>query len=301
VEDLALQKLVQRHPELVEGPDLEGTSYFMAVMAMRPDGDVISSAVRIPAGWNGYELDHELYRTLPTDAGNTLIARRNKHTRIPDGRSLRADLNFRIVAVPAGYNASRSTNRVREILGNRYNHLLLPSADRVLNRLNILLAPDGTILREHVELERQEITFTETRADDPKDVARVAEERAKRLGVDVTQIGLMGTTSIEDGTIKLVDNGTPGGFVDDKRRQLMVSYAWQRGSGESSPTLKQNSVTKPPVDLSTALVIVEREIPEAFSVRPVGAETWMVVLTANGQFIRAGRVQMYGTAEMMAG
>jgi hypothetical protein len=117
----------------------------------------------------------------------------------------------------------------------------------------------------------------------------------------VTQIGLMGTTSIEDGTIKLVDNGTPGGFVDDKRRQLMVSYAWQRGSGESSPTLKQNSVTKPPVDLSTALVIVEREIPEAFSVRPVGAETWMVVLTANGQFIRAGRVQMYGTAEMMAG
>jgi hypothetical protein len=300
MEDLALQKLVQRHPELVEGPDLEGRSYFQAAMAMRPDGDVLSSAVRIPSGSNAYELDYELYRTMPTDAGKTLISNPPKHTVVPDGRSLRANLNFRIVVVPAGYNAARSTNRVRELVGNRYNHLLLPSSGNVLNRLTILLAPDGTILKESVELERQEITRTPPRADDPKDVARVAEDMANRLGTDASEIGLMGSTFIDDGTIKLVDNGTPGGFVDDRRRQLMISYAWKRGSSESSPTLRQDGVTRPPVDLPSALAIVERQIPEAFTRKTTGTEGFMVILAQNGQFVRAGRIKMEGTPGMMA-
>lgn len=299
MKDLALQKLVQRHPELVEGPALEGKR-FLGGIAMRPDGDVIASAVRLPDGIDAYELDHEISRLLPTDGGITQIPRRPKGTVLPDGRTLRADLTLNPVVVPANYNASRSTNRVREILGDRYNHLLLPNAGGMLNRLTILLAPDGTVLKESVELERQTITYRETRSDDPKDVARVAESRAKALGIDVDQIGLMGSTRIEDGTIKLVANGTPGGFVDDRRRELLISYVWRRGSGESSPTLGQRGVAKPPVDLASALTIVERQIPEAFTTSAEGPDICMVVMAANGEFVRAGRVQRYGGAEMNA-
>jgi hypothetical protein len=111
----------------------------------------------------------------------------------------------------------------------------------------------------------------------------------------------MGSTRIEDGTVRLVNDGTPTGFVEDKRRELRVSYAWKRGSGESSPTLGQDGVTKPPVDLASALTIVEKQIPDAFTAKPVGSETLMVVLDANGQLIRAGRVDMNGnTPDMMA-
>jgi hypothetical protein len=144
--DAALQIAVARHPELVEGPAMDGM--FEVVIAMRTDGGVISSAARPATRENIGAVRAELERTLPRDGGLTTSANLRKDTALPDGRSLRADVMMRIALVPDGYDPMRSNVRVLEILGDRYADLMLPAADGYLNRLTVFLAEDGSIQRE---------------------------------------------------------------------------------------------------------------------------------------------------------
>jgi hypothetical protein len=287
-----LQIAVARHPELVEGPAMDGV--FAVGILMRADGSVISSTAQPAKGENIRAVSADLERTLPRDGGVTFNVNRSRDTSLPDGRSLRADVRMRIAMVPDGYDLLRSNVRVLEILGDRYADLMLPAVDGHLNRLTVFLAEDGSIQREKVGRESANRQNSRTfRADDPNDVASMAERIASQLELDVGQIGLFGMTSLENGTLTVVMDEFGNSRADDKRRMLLVEYAWPRREGEAGPRWGQGSVVgsqRSKVDPATALLIVERVIPEAFAPRDPAMGSPTVVLTAKGEFIRAGHV-----------
>jgi hypothetical protein len=196
--------------------------------------------------------------------------------------------------VPNGYDLMRSNLRVLDILGDRYADLMLPVADGYLNRLTVFLAEDGSIQREKLggESTTNQQNSRTFRADDPNDVAAMAERIASQLELDVGQIGLFGMTSLENGSRAMVLDEFGNSRAEDKRRMLVVEYAWPRREGEVAPRWGQGSVDSQAssVDLAKALTIVEQVIPEAFAPRNPALGTSAVVLTAKGEFIRTGHV-----------
>jgi hypothetical protein len=120
----------------------------------------------------------------------------------------------------------------------------------------------------------------------------MAERIASQLELDVGQIGLFGMTSLENGTRTMVMDELGNFRADDKRRMLLVEYAWPRREGEVGPRWGQGGIDSQgsSVDLAKALTIVEQVISEAFAPRNPALGTPTVVLTAKGEFIRAGHV-----------
>lgn len=295
VMDLALQKLVERHPELVTEP-APGNG-FVAAIALHEDGRVLTSTVRpVTDASEGPGISTEVNQTVPTDSGNQYNTTFRKATRLPDGRTLRANVSARVIPLSNNYDAGRSDLRVLQAIGDRYNHLLLPAAGGLLNRLVLFMSEDGQIQREYVERVGP-ATGRTLIASSPDDVAFLADSIAKPLGLDVRQIGQIGTAVVEKGSmVQMV--GADGDFrPDDRRQMLMVTYAWPRRTGESgprwgqSPAASQESPGAVP-DKAAALAIVEREIPDAFRIKDPAAGTPTVVLTARGELIRAGRIQL---------
>ena len=175
----------------------------------------------------------------------------------------------------------------------------LPS-DGGINYLTVLLSEDGIIQRESFDFRRLE-DLKQVRSDDPNDVTSFAESIARRLGIEVDQIGLMGSTTLEEGSMSLVVDASGNPVPNDKRRVLAVQYAWVRRAGEAAPTLGQGGgaggVKSPGVDVVAALAIVERVIPDAFknTDRSLGEPT--VVLSVEGKVIGAGRVRGQNSEE----
>ena len=107
------------------------------------------------------------------------------------------------------------------------------------------------------------------------------------------EIGLFGGTSIEDGVrINILEaDGTTR--HEGNLRTLPVYYAWQRRASERGPKFGQGGLisNRPQLDLSAAQRIVERMIPDAFTVKDRAAGEPYVVLSAKGEVIAAGRAE----------
>jgi hypothetical protein len=292
--NLALQKLVERHPELVEGPPTGDVFY--AAIALYEDGRVYTSMVRpAPPTIESRDISAEVNRSVPKDGGNQLNTTFRKDTKLSDGRALRADVRARIVSMGDAYDTTRSSLRVLQAMGDKYRDLMLPGAGGIMNRLTLFMTDDGRIEREHVERVGPPTGRT-LMGSDANDITFLAESIAKPLGLDVAQIGLMGTTELEEGSLVMFVDASGNSRPDDQRRLLMVTYAWPRRAGETGPRWGQRMFTsapqQPTVDPAAALAIVEREIPDAFRVKDPAAGTPTVVLTAKGELIKTGRVQM---------
>lgn len=288
--DLALQRAVARYPEMVQGPEIEGR--FVLVLTMRENGEVLSSAMRVATPQNDRDVTAELDRMLPRDAGNQTSTMWMKANPLPDGRLLRTNASVRYSVVPNDYDESRSSVRVQEILRSKYAELMLPSGGNEISRVTVFLSGDGNIERESTERARLEDMQT-MRSDEPSHVERFAESIASKLSLDVAQIGLMGVTTVEEGSMAVVLGADGNSRPDDRRRRLFVYYAWQRRPGETAPKWGQGGrdARQPKIDLAAALAIAERQLPEAFTALDRSAGDPTVVLTAKGEFIRAGWVK----------
>jgi hypothetical protein len=291
--DQALRKVVERHPELVDGPAIEGQFFVGALM--QDDGALLDSVVKQAAGEAMGDTSAEIQRALPNDGAGRQNSGRRKGSLLPDGRALRADVSLIVATVSTRYDMARSSMRVLEALGHKYDDLLLPATGEQMNRLTVLMWADGRIQREHVDsINRNLGSGRSLRGGDTSDADFLARSIADRLEIDPSQIGLMGVTAVEQGSLVL--SAGPDGVArpDDRRRMLQVYYAWPRRAGDPGPTLGQagsTAVTTTTYDQVAALKIVERLMPDAFTSTDRTAGTPTIVLSAKGEVIRVGRVK----------
>jgi hypothetical protein len=291
--DPILQKMVERYPELVEGPEIVD-GIFVVAMTMRANGTVVDSTLRLATRATQRNVAAELDRLVPSDGGNRLMGTRDRSAPLPDGRTLRADLVMRVATVPDDYDPARSNVRIDALIREKYAHLMRPAAGGELNRLTIFLSEDDRILREQVEEPmRRPQNGTALLGSDRNDVLRLATRITERLGLTIEQVGLIGAFGLEEGSLVAIKDATGGFRTDDQRRVLVVEYAWPRREGESGPRWGQGgrAAQAPSVDPAAALTIVEATIPDAFTVKERAAGEPTLVFTASGEFIRAGRVR----------
>lgn len=290
---LALQRAVERHPELVEGPALEGNYPFVVALEMRADGSVLKSAVEMPSATTYDEVFSRLQRMLPYDSIEPLVANFSRDHTVSKGRTLRAGVMLFAALVPDSFDSSRSAARVRDVLGNKYDQLMLSARGEEFNVVTVFLSEDGRVLREKVEhITPQNAGMVLGGASLP-----MPERIALTLGINVGQIGLTGSTTLEKGGTSMVTDPDGTSRLESTARMLMVRYAWERRANEEAATRAsvRTMESNPDFDLAAARVVVERLLPDAFSHAPPSFAdmSWpTVVFTAKGEVIRAGRVQM---------
>jgi hypothetical protein len=290
---LVLQKAVERHPEMVQGPQLDDASIFFVSMTMRADGTVLSSAAELASPATATEISGRLSRMLPLDAGEGIVSFFMKGQPLSGDSALRARVMLRGVFISDSFDVARSNVRVREILSHKYDDLMTPPSSDETNLLTVFLSDDGRILREKVErvtMQNADVVLGLSTG------ARREENIAARLGLDVLQIGLIGTTTLEQGSPRTVVDQDGLERVEGVR-MLSVRYAWARRMEEPAAIHTPLRADEPlaDFDLAAALVVVERLLPDAFSYAPPSFADMMrptVVFTAKGEVIRAGRVQM---------
>jgi hypothetical protein len=200
----------------------------------------------------------------------------------------------------------------------------LPHEDGDYHRLVVLLTEDGRVERAVVE------RVTPAMPPVGKAAQQIAAFIAARLNVDVTRIGVVGTTSVyrQDYPSGMTDylrglrvtpaagglnvtTAAPPAVPDDD--SLVVEFAWPRRAGAVAPSLlpaiersllrnaivTDVAVSQPVralqenLDAFTALTMVERHIPDAFS-SDATAGSPVIVLSARGEFVRAGRDRTAG-------
>jgi hypothetical protein len=329
-EELAWQKAVERHPELVDGPDTDHTFY--VTLAMQRNGNVINSAARLVNRQDLEVVSNEMRRLMPRNFTSALDSPfRAKHTRMADGRMLRADafILIRIFADDydaSGEDATRSSAKVEQLVRERYAHLFLPTSGTEVNRLTLLLTEVGTVEREKVELTRRaeplpvpapmpspaELLRIAAEAEQQREslVAATAQRMADQLGVPTDRIGLMGNLRVEQGMKGLTED--PNGVLVpfDESAQLLVSYAWPRREGEAGPTMAglrrptssaeslRRELEEKEERLAPAVIIVERVMPDAFELRNSEAGMPVVGLTARGETLGAIRLNTRGNEQL---
>jgi hypothetical protein len=319
--DLALQKAVERHPELVEGPDTD--SLYHLLLVMRRDGTVINSVARLAPRSETEAVMAELRSLMPrSDADSELSAisgaRWARHLVLPDGRVLRTDVLFELGVVGDNYDparaADRSSQKVEQLVRARHADLLLPADGAEVNQLTLLLTEDGQIEREKVERVRvakrpDDVPVPElprTPADMMKAlenlVAASAQRVASTLDIEVERIGQIGNLRVQEGRDAVTDDANGNLVPFGESRVLRVTYAWPRRAGESGPSLQgmgsparfaqglQQEMAQQDQRLAAAIVIVERLMPEAFTIPNSASGTPVVALTAKGEVIGAVRL-----------
>jgi hypothetical protein len=263
----ALEAAIAAHPELLE-PRPPGDVALVG-LALRPDGSVGASALRwIPQGdpvtsrlatpeWKGL---------LPEEAGTPSRASWSRGANAGPGRQLGAALRLYFSRVPAKFESRRSAARVRSIVG-KYNRDLLFTGDNTYSRLTVLLDADGGLLNQYVDrVARDQIAGAPT---DASQIEAMAAQVARRLRIDVAQIGLLGKTAVSDGGLR-----------------YLVEYAWRRAEGERAPYVLDEPSPAPRIDAAAAKEVLDRYFPAGARGDEAGTPT--VVLTAGGEVLRTG-------------
>jgi hypothetical protein len=270
---MALEKLVQLHPEVMR-PAPPGLLYDGRIL-LRFDGEVLDHAMRAVAPVALQWTRSNPKEGMPTDGGELLGRYVPQGTQLADGRTLGADLNFRQLFVPNTYDLARSSLRVEEIVRTQRAALMAPTTETGGSHLTLLLSGAGAIQREVAgHIDKQAI-----RQQEQWSASQRAEAMAGVLGVSKNEIGLMGSVTVSD---------------IDTKRGVVVDYAWQRLPGESAPEYRQGGDSNPldaGVDFSTAVALVERVMPEAFTAKEVDPALGRlaILLSEKGEFIRTAR------------
>jgi hypothetical protein len=320
---LGWQKAVERHPELVDGPDTDDTFY--VTLAMQRNGNVINSDARLVNRQDLNAVSNEMRRLMPRNFISALDSPfRARHTRMADGRMLRADAFILIRIFADDYDTSSSA-KVEQLVRERYAHLFLPTSGTEINRLTLFLTEAGAVEREKVELTRRAEPLPVPSPMPPAELLRIAAELeqqresivaataqriADQLGVPTDRIGLMGNLGVEEGMKGLTED--PNGVLRpfDESAQLLVSYAWPRRDGETGPTMAglrsstrfadslRRELEEKEKRMAPAVIIVERVMPDAFELRNAEAGMPVVGLTARGETLGAIRLNTRGNEQL---
>lgn len=289
---LLLRKAMEKHPELVEGPPLDDSATFIVAVALRTNGMVLDSAAELASPDTFSEVSSRVPRILPLGSGERIFTGFRKGP-LPEGSTLRAHVMLSGVFFPDDTDLSRTDVRVREILGHRYDELMRPSSSEEISLLTVLLSDDGRVLREKRELITMQTAGVVMGLGS---AARPEEILALQLGIDASQIGLVGSTILERGTARIITDGN-GLTHFEGREALVVRYAWTRRIEEPAAVTRPRVAIQPQADFdqAAALVVVERLMPDVFSHGPPSLEEFQVsptvVFTADGAVLRTGRVQ----------
>ncbi|MEO8315766.1 MAG: hypothetical protein ABI645_13355 [Pseudomonadota bacterium] len=270
---MALDKFVDLHPEVTQA--LPGGTLYDGMILLRADGKVLDHSIRIVAPGALHWTRNDPHRGLPNDGGELFGDYLPKGAPLAGGRALGADLSLRDVVVRNSYDPARSSLRVEEIVRKQRAELMAPATETGGSHLTLLLSAAGAIQREvagHIDKDA-------IQEKEDWNVSKRAEAMAGLFGVSKDEIGLMGSVPVYD---------------MDTERGVVVDYAWQRLPGESAPEYHQGgggSPTDEGVDFATAVALVERVMPEAFTAveleRSQGIPT--ILLTEKGEFIRTAR------------
>jgi hypothetical protein len=277
---LVLQKALERHPELKQGPELDDASSFIVSLVMRADGTVLDSAAELVSTAK-FEIEDRLQRNLPSGGGESFRTSFGKFQR-PTGVTLRANVMIFAMIMPDTFDLAHSEVRVRKILGHQYDYLGLPISSNESSMLTVFLSEEGRILREKVDTVNDQNASVILGASGG---ARRAEAIARTLGIDVDKIGAIGMTTLEQG--------------------VLVRYAWERQSGQTDSVRVPDRAPadEPDFDIAAALTVVKHLFPDAFThadPTPAGNLPPMptVVFTAKGEVLNAGRAQMSNGVSM---
>lgn len=265
-----LRRAVESFPELT-GAAREGVNVLAVVL--RADGGIEDSRLRLADSRpDQVRAEGEFQQWLPIADGDG-----RSRVQFPQGASvagsasLATDLIILSTRLPADFNPQRATRRVSNLMRETRAELFLPGASGQINRLMVLLADDGTVIKEDVQrFRRDDIRPGPRDADHQQSFARMI---AETLQVDMDQLGVVGA-------------GTPS--MDGKA--LFVVHAWQRAPGEPGPRLYGVPPPPPAFDTELARMLVERHLPDAFG--DIGAQTPAILLTAEGVVLRVGRVPL---------
>jgi hypothetical protein len=298
--DRALQKMADRHPELVTGPETDGL--FAATAVVRTGGALVSSAVQLISSdlsatdANGRNEFRDVRAAqavqIPSEASKG-SALRKQHSLLPDGRALRADVRVRIGVIPDNYDMARAPEVVIQAVRKAHADLasmMLPESGEEISQLTVFVSEGGSIQREFLERGTWENLRPHFAQPPGQETAPVTGDRlaqvmargiAKSLSLDINRIGMVGTTSIGEGD-----------------RELRVLYAWQRRAGESAPAYGQYGpvgegprTLDPKLDEAAARAIIRHEIPDAYAITDLSAGTPAVLFTWQGEVMRSARLR----------
>lgn len=267
------------YPEITQGPEIDGT--FVVSLNLRADGTVLGNTLAIANSVDEVNtLSHEM---KAPDASRTFTSKR-KGARQEDGAALRGHLSVNYSVVSNSFDLSRASPRVEEIIRAERSHLMMP-AKGGMNTLTVLLSEDGAIQRENVEFVG--VQGQQSQGKKPAAAEDRAKEMARKLGVGVEQIGVMGTARINNSAS---DRANPA--------YLMIEYAWQRRPGEvTSINGQDENFLRGGVDEDAALAVIERVMPEAFlqtDLASSGPSTNApaIAFTADGRVVGVGRINL---------
>jgi len=291
---LALRKAVETHPELVTGPQLEDSASFLVALALRADGTVLSSIAEQASPATSFEISERLGRTLPAGGGETVFIGAAKGQPLPMGAIPRARIDLRAVFIRDDFDFAHSEVRVREILGHRFDDLMMPTNGEDARALTVFLSEDGRVLREKVDLLRWQDFIAGRVVASSKE-----EDIAAKLGIGVGQIGAVGTTQLMQEHRTVVTDHSGLSRLEDAGRSIFVRYVWERKDGDPAPDRALEHALAEPADfdIAAAVIVVQQLFPHAFSHSdPAAMDVLMpmptVVFTARGEVIRSGYVQM---------
>jgi hypothetical protein len=276
---MALLKALELYPQLTQGADIDG--HFVVSLNLKSNGTVLGNSLAI--AHDADELNAESHKMQPLDGSQTFTGW-SKSKPLEGGRTLRGDLTLVFSVVPDSFDVTRANARVQEIVRAERGHLLMNEKGGI-NTLTVLLTESGGVDRENVEF----VAFQSTAAavEKPPGPETRAADMARKLGVDIERIGLMGSTLIDD------PSADPA-----SRRRLLINYAWPRRAGEARPVFGQsgNRSIGTAIDHAAALLVVERVLPEAFlqadSVEGPPTSRPLIVFTTEGKVIGTGRLNM---------
>lgn len=269
--DATLRAAVEGFPVLVEAADSEQ----MLAIVVRADGAIIDARLMpVPDARERARVHSQLYQWLPIADGDGLSQLNfRKGDAIGGSRPLAVDLTILSTRLPADFNPERSTRRATSLMREQRAGLFLPSSSGTINRIVVLLAADGTILKEHVQLfNRADIRPGPRDANHQQSFAETA---AAALQISVDEIGVTGAGTSSEGS-----------------RSLFVVYAWKRGPGERGPRLYGTPPPPPSVDATAAVTLLTRHLPDAFTSDAARNGTPTLLLSPQGEVVRAGRLPL---------
>jgi hypothetical protein len=286
--DMKLRIVHERHPGVLDVA--LNTGQYVATLLLNAEGRIERSSAR---QMEGLDISAVMREAQSETAGTRVsLATVPKGKPLPGGRVTGSTVMLVSAVLPAGYDPSRAETRVHQAVRAAHSGLMLPRSGGLLNRLTVFLNENGTIERHAV----QPFPLTEARRaplEDEQFAARMADRISGVLNLDTRLMGVVGFTYVEDAATRpTVSANNAQGFIEP--RTVLVQYAWPRKPGEagpSSPMAAPVQQSQQSLDRVTALRLVEHHLPDAFTNRSQAAGTPTLVLTPQGEVIRAGRVQ----------
>ncbi len=235
----ALQSLLRAHPDILDSANRGG--WYSGAVLLRADGSLFRSALRFAPDRAQAMRDILDQRYIPDSATAGFASATARAKREPQlllkrpgdgvgaGRTLQNHLVVQYAVLPADHDEQRTPLKVWESVAARHAALLLPRDAPVANRVTVLLAEDGSIAREYVEV------------GTPEQMRTAAADFAA-LGLAAGDIGVRGEMTLGRNDYQEVDAAP-----DDqqmlraalwsalgKRDELIVHYAWPRRPGEAA-------------------------------------------------------------------